>query len=333
MKKKGKIAIIIIILVLVSSVFLLRTGYIDRLIATSDDGVVSVDSVVSDSGAVSDDDCDYTVLVDLDFVYIEPNTGELSDYEFSNPTLKGDMLFIKEFRIKNVGNCNISFPFKVLPKLYFDSKEVYTFCNNAPILIHNLSLDKDYYSETIGLPHKWNKYSGSPYSFRYCGPHPLDKEGEYTISTTVEDYSLDYSLGYSIGIKNINYLSVKNHAPGTNASFWVKNLEDLKVQKRADYGFWLAVFLAFLNVCLFSFQIWSTKKQEKNMDKRFDELSDSQNQIINKNNEIVNQLTELNKHNPEEIQNKILQENKTTNIELANLNKNLSKKTKSAKKK
>ena len=66
---------------------------------------------------------------------------------------------------------------------------------------------------------------------------------------------------------------------------------------------------------------------------RFETLYDFQGKIIEENKDIVNQLTELNKHNPEKIQNEILEENRTTNNELAKLNKNLSKETKSAKKK
>ena len=302
MKKKIKIAIILIIL-LVSFVFLLGTGYINRLIATSDDGVVS------DVGAISGDDCDYIIRVDLDFIYTIPSTKKLSDYKFPDDTQKYDMLFIKEFRIRNVGNCDILFPFEVSPKLYFDLdelKEVNTFCYNTPILIDNLSLGKDYYSETEGLPYKWNNYSGSPDSFRSCGGFPLEKEGLYVIRTTIEP-TLPFNGSLA---SSVNYISV-DHSSGSDISFWIRDSDYLMTQKLAKYGFYLSIatlVLVFVSI-IFSFigNIHISDEEAKKSDKRFDDLF--------------------------EIQNEILEENRTTNNELAKLNKNLSKETKSAKKK
>ncbi len=296
-------------------------------------------SLSSSVGAVFDDNCNYSVKIYLDFFSRMSDYRELSDYQFPK-YMEDNILFIQELRVINTGDCILISPI-IHPKITFPSgntREI--ICSGSGIRIKgNLSIGEEYIFRPNMIPYFYYTYSDS-LGFNYsCGGIELNEEGKYNVVVDAQLSEIQNPGGFNSISRNIGRTDFIHGGMHTD-SFKVYSEEYLITQKLAEYAFDLSkiaiiisIIVASLNMYFFMCQIKSTKEQEKNMDKRFGKLSESQNQILNENTKIVNQLTELNKHKPEKIQKDILEENKKTNTELIKLNKNLSKKTKSAKKK
>jgi len=308
-------------------------------------------SLSSSVGAVSERKCDYSIQIYLEFDSLVSDKHILSEFQF--PIYReDDVLYIREFRLVNIGNCTVISPILNF-KIIFPSGDIIKFCSSDIKINGNLSVGEEYIVRRNQSSDNW--YSDSFNSKFICGGIKLKEEGKYIID---RDYNISIqNRYYASELRYSSYMSVYNSI-NTN-SFKVYSSEYLRTQKLAKYGFYLAFFTLIIVFLSTIYDIYIKGKERKDNDRRFKTLSKSQNQIIEKNknivdqltklnkrnpekiqkdileknDKIVEQLTKLNKRNPEKIQNEILQENKTTNIELAKLNKNLSKETKSAKKK